>query len=126
MRFTLNVRESFPALLLLLLTAAAFAGTPIVKVTSPANNSQTTSPVNYMATASSPDCAQGIASIEIYSAPRTVAYTVGGGQLNAYINLPAGTYNTVVQAFDNCGGVGTAKLLSPRRANRSPEGFFIR
>jgi len=124
MRFTPNIRESFPALLPLLVTAAAFASTPIVTVTSPANNSQTTSPVNYVATASSPDCAQGIASIEIYSAPKTVAYTVGGGQLDAYINLPAGTYNTVVQAFDNCGGVGKANVTITTTGESQPGGFL--
>jgi hypothetical protein len=43
--------------------------TPTITVTSPANNWQTTSPVNYAATASSPDCAQGISAIRIYSRP---------------------------------------------------------
>jgi 6-phosphogluconolactonase len=107
----------------LFVSAVAFATMPTVTVTSPANNSQTTSPVNYVATASSPDCAQGISSIEIYSSPKNVAYTVAGGQLDAYINLPAGTYNTVVQAFDNCGGVGNAEVTITTTGETTPGGF---
>jgi len=38
------------------LSAIAFAATPIVTITSPANNAQTTSPVNFIATASSAGC----------------------------------------------------------------------
>lgn len=112
------------ALLVLLASSTALATTPAVTVTSPANNSQTTSPVNYVATASSPDCAQGISSIEIYSAPKDVAYTVAGGQLDAYINLPAGTYNTVVQAFDNCGGVAKANVTITT-TGEEPSGGFL-
>lgn len=50
----LKVRQSFPAFLWLLVSAAAVATTPMVTVTSPANNSQTTSPVNYLVNATSP------------------------------------------------------------------------
>jgi len=77
-----------------------------VLVTSPVDNSQVTSPVNYMASAVSPSCPQGIAAMRIYSAPTVSAFTGGGGKMDTYINLQPGTYKTVVQAWDNCGNVG--------------------
>jgi 6-phosphogluconolactonase len=110
-------------LLALFMSAAAFATTPTVTVTSAANNSATTSPVNYVASASSPDCAQGISSMRIYSAPKDSAYTVAGGTLNAYINLPQGTYNTVVETWDNCGGVATANVTITITGETQPGGF---
>jgi 6-phosphogluconolactonase len=107
----------------LLLTTTAFATTPTIVVTSPANNSQTTSPVNYVASATSPDCAQGISAIRIYSAPSVSAYTIGSSQLNAYINLPPATYDTVVQAWDNCGGVAKVNVTVTTTAQEQPGGF---
>jgi hypothetical protein len=74
-----------------------------VQVTSPANNSTVGSPVNYVATASS-SCAKGVAAMGIYTAPGVLAYTVNGASLSTNLNLSAGTYNTVVQEWDNCGG----------------------
>ncbi len=67
-------------------------------------------PVYYAAAASSPDCAKGIASMRIYSAPYISAYTVNAAQFSTFINLPAGTYSTVVQAWDYCGGVGKTPI----------------
>jgi 6-phosphogluconolactonase len=107
----------------LFLTPVAFATTPTIVVSSPANNSQTTSPVNYVATATSPDCAQGISSIRIYSAPSVSAYTIASSQLNAYINLPPATYDTVVQAWDNCGGVAKIDVTVTTTAQEQPGGF---
>lgn len=87
--------------------------TPVVTVTvtSPANNSQVTSPVHYVASAASPQCAKGIAAIRIYTAPGVSAYTVDSSQLNTSITLSPKTYNTVVQAWDNCGGVGKTPII---------------
>lgn len=107
----------------LFLTTTAFATRPTITVTSPANNSQTTSTVNYAARASSPDCAQGISAIRIYSAPYVSAYTVAGAKLNAYINLPPAIYDTVVQAWDNCGGVAKAYVTITTTAQEQPGGF---
>lgn len=117
------LRAFLHALPALCLSASAFATTPTVVVTSPANNSQTTSPVNYVAVATSPGCPQGISTIEVYSAPHVVAYIVPGASLNGYVNLPAGTYNTVVQAFDNCGGVGKADITITTTGESQPGGF---
>jgi polyvinyl alcohol dehydrogenase (cytochrome) len=84
--------------------------TPVVTVTSPINNSKLGSPVNYVASAASPLCAKGISAMRIYTAPGVSAYTVDSDQLNTNLKLSAGTYNTVVQAWDKCGGVGKTAI----------------
>jgi 6-phosphogluconolactonase (cycloisomerase 2 family) len=91
---------------LAIFTNVAFATTPVVTVTSPANGSQDGSPVNFTASASSPECSAGIAAMRIYTAPSVGAYTVDSNSLNVNLSLAPGTYDTVVQAWDNCGGVG--------------------
>ncbi|MBV8052884.1 MAG: beta-propeller fold lactonase family protein [Acidobacteriaceae bacterium] len=99
--------------LLLLLTGSAtlaFATAPVVTVTSPASGTSVGSPVNYVASAASPACAKGIAAMRIYTAPGVNAYTIAANSLNTNINLPTGSYGTVVQAWDNCGGVGRATV----------------
>src|SRR5579859_4477525 len=48
-----------------------------VFVTSPGNNSTVGSPVHYVATATT-TCSKGVASMGIYTAPYTKAYTVSG------------------------------------------------
>ena len=108
----------------LLSSLSAFGGTPIVHVASPANNSQTTSPVNYVVSATSPDCAQGIQAIRIYSAPYVSAFTAGGAKIDTYLNLQPGTYHTVVQAWDNCGNVGEAHVTITTTGEIPPEGFL--
>jgi 6-phosphogluconolactonase (cycloisomerase 2 family) len=106
------------------LNSAAFATTPTVTITSPANNSQTTSPINFVGSASSPDCAQGISAMRIYSAPGVEANTVAGGKLDSYINLPVGTYHTTVVAWDNCGGVGSTDVTVTTTSVTPPGGFL--
>jgi 6-phosphogluconolactonase (cycloisomerase 2 family) len=88
------------------LSSVAFATTPVVTVTSPTNGAQDGSPVNFTASASSPDCSAGIAAMRIYSAPGNGSYTTDSNSLNVNLSLAPGSYNTVVQAWDNCGGVG--------------------
>ena len=85
---------------LLLAVSSAFAG---VTVTSPSNNSMVSSPVKYVASATT-SCSKGIAALGIYTAPGVLAYKVNGSSLNTTLSLSAGTYNTVVQDWDNCGG----------------------
>jgi hypothetical protein len=74
-----------------------------VWVTKPANNSQVSSPVNYVATASTNTCSKGVASMGIYVDNKLV-YVVNGASLNTNINLSPGNYNTVVEEWDYCGG----------------------
>jgi 6-phosphogluconolactonase len=106
-------------------TKVAFATTPVVTVTSPRNGSQDGSPVNFTASASSPECSAGIAAMRIYTASGVDAYTVDSNSLNVSINLPLGSYNTVVQAWDNCGGVGkTTVNIKVSKINLPPPKFL--
>ena len=74
-----------------------------VWVTSPANNANVTSPVHYVATATT-TCANGVSAMGIYTAPGKLAYTVSGAKLDTNLTLSAGTYDTTVQEWNNCGG----------------------
>ena len=118
--------RDFPLLLALLgSTALAFATSPVVKVSSPGNGASVGSPVNYVASASSSGCSKGIAAIRIYTAPGVNAYTIAASNLNTNINLPVGSYSTVVQAWDNCGGVGKAAVnIKVSKINLAPPRFL--
>src|SRR5271166_2603693 len=74
-----------------------------VWVSSPANNSKVSSPVNYVATATTSNCSKGVASMGIYVYDKLV-YVVGGASLNTKLNLGSGNYDTVVEEWDYCGG----------------------
>jgi len=89
-----------------LCAAPAFA---TVSVTSPQNNSTVTSPVHYVATATASSCASGVASMGIY-VDNVRKYVVNGASLNTTLSLSAGSYSTVVQEWDKCGGSTTAKV----------------
>ena len=73
-----------------------------VWVTSPANNAGVTTPVTYAATATT-SCSKGVASMGIY-VNNQLNYVVNGTKLNTTLTLTPGTYDTVVQEWDNCGG----------------------
>lgn len=73
-----------------------------VSVTSPPNNSQVTSPVTYVASATS-GCSKGIASTGIY-VDNTLTYLGQGGNLKTQVPLSQGPHRTVVQEWDYCGG----------------------
>ena len=85
---------------LLTLSLCSFAG---VSVSSPASGSTSTSPVHFVASATT-GCSAGVSSMGIYTAPSVLAYKVSGATLNTYLTLSNGTYNTVVQEWDKCGG----------------------
>jgi hypothetical protein len=80
-----------------------------VEVASPANDSTVSDPVRFTATASS-SCAQGVASVGIYTAPGQLAYVANGSTLNTALSLNPGTYNTVVQEWDRCGGASKTPI----------------
>ena len=113
------------SLFFVILSLAYFAraANPVVRVTAPANGASVTGPVNYVASATSSSCAQGILAIRIYSAPHVEAFTGAGAKINTYINLQPGTYNTVVQAWDNCGNVGKAFVTITVTGEAKPAGF---
>ena len=79
-----------------------------VWVATPTNNGQVGSPTNYVATASTTTCSKGVASMGIYVNNKLV-YVVGGASLNTSLNLSAGTYNTVVEEWDYCGGAAHSR-----------------
>lgn len=84
---------------LLTLCVCSFAG---VSVSSPGNNSTDSSPVHFVAKAST-SCSKGVSAMGIYTAPYVLAYKVSGAGLNTYLKLAAGTYKTEVQEWDKCG-----------------------
>lgn len=112
-QFTLNLTRNLTRLVFcgafICFATAAFAE-PTVTILSPTGNSHSGSPVFYEAYATSPSCATGINAMRIYSAPGVNAYTVDGAHIEIFLPLKAGTYSTVVQAWDNCGGVGKTAL----------------
>jgi hypothetical protein len=73
-----------------------------VEVSEPTGNLSSSS-IHYVAKAST-DCPKGIAAMGIYTAPYQLAYVVKGAKLDTQIKLSAGTYDTVVQEWDNCDG----------------------
>ncbi|MGH9512247.1 MAG: beta-propeller fold lactonase family protein [Terriglobales bacterium] len=94
---------AFFALLFFAAATAAFAD-PTITVIAPKTGSNSGSPVFYEAYATS-SCANGIAAMRIYRGPNDGVFTVNGGHLETFVYLKPGSYNTVVQAWDNCGGV---------------------
>lgn len=81
-----------------------------VSVSSPSSGSTSGSPVHFVASASSPSCSKGVASMGIYTAPGQLAYTVNGHSLDTYLPMNGGTYNVVVQQWDYCGWSATASI----------------
>ncbi len=98
-----------------------------VFVTSPANNSQVASPVNYVATATTTTCSKGVASTGVY-VDNKLTYVAQGASLNTQVSLSQGAHNTVVEEWDYCGGAaystvnvtvkGTGTKLSNIQANQ--------
>jgi hypothetical protein len=80
-----------------------------VHVTSPANDSTVGSSVNFTATATS-SCSRGVSAMGVYTAPYQLAYVVNGASMNHTLGLNPGTYHTVVQEWDNCGGAATTPV----------------
>ena len=89
-----------------LFAPAAFAG---VTVSTPANGSTVSGSVLYKASATT-SCSKGVGSMGIYTAPGQLAYVSNGDSLDTTLNLSAGTYNTVVEEWDNCGGAATTPI----------------
>ena len=77
-------------------------GTSGVNVTAPLANSTVTSPVSYVASATT-SCSKGVASMGIYVNNKLI-YTVNGATLSTSISLGTGAEHTVVEEWDKCGG----------------------
>jgi len=74
-----------------------------VWVTSPASNATVGTPVPYVATATTGSCAKGVAAMGIYVNGQS-NFVVNGARLNTSLALYPGTYDTVVEEWDYCGG----------------------
>ncbi|MCU1297153.1 MAG: hypothetical protein JWO91_1431, partial [Acidobacteriaceae bacterium] len=104
--------------LALAFTLSSFGSTvPAVAVLSPAavgsgspntTNFRGPAPIHYVAFATSPDCASGISSLQIYTATGVLAYSTRSSFLDVQLPLSPGFYNTQIKAWDNCGGVSSA------------------
>ena len=76
-----------------------------VAICSPSNSSKDVNPVHFIAAASSPTCTAGISLMSIWSAASGAQlYSVGGSQIDTFLPLRPGAYNTLVKASDKCGG----------------------
>jgi hypothetical protein len=89
---------------------ATFTSVPItvvnqtgLLVSSPANNSTVSSPVQFTATANTLTCSKGVASMGVYVNDK-LTYVANGTSLNTALPLSPGTYNAVVEEWDYCGG----------------------
>jgi hypothetical protein len=74
-----------------------------IYVTSPASGSTVTSPVNYVATATTASCDKGIDSMGVYLNNQLVTKQ-NGASLNTQVTLGTGNQSTLVKEWDKCGG----------------------
>ena len=74
-----------------------------VTVNTPANGATVTSPVHYVASATTTTCSKGVASMGIYVNNKLV-YVVNATKLDTQLSLAAGAEHTVVEEWDHCGG----------------------
>src|SRR5580700_9723186 len=93
-----HIRTVVPVLALC--AKAVFAA---VSVISPGSGVSVPSPVHFLATATSSTCAQGVASIGIYI-NNQLTYFVDAASLDTSLPLNPGSYGTVVEERDRCGG----------------------
>jgi hypothetical protein len=78
-----------------------------INLLSPTSGQTTSSPVDMVATGSSP---AGVAVMQIYADDQLV-YSVNGGTLDTLLPLSAGNHNLVIKMWDN-NGTPTSKLVS--------------
>lgn len=78
---------------------------PIPNIVYEANSA--TIPVAATATTT---CSKGVAAMGVYTANHVRAYTQQGNALQTHLNLAAGTYNLVIEEWDNCGGATTTPV----------------
>ena len=88
---------------LAIIVSSTWARAGTVTVSSPLNNTTVATSVKYVAIATT-SCSKGVAAMGIYTAPYQLAYKVNGASLSTTLNLNPGSYSTVVQEWDNCGG----------------------
>jgi hypothetical protein len=83
-----------------------FCGIPAlaqVGVRVPRNGATVSSPVHYVASASTHSCAKGVAAMGIYVDNHLIR-TARGNHINLQVDIGAGPKHTVVEEWDYCGG----------------------
>ena len=55
-------------------------------------------------------CSKGVSAVGVYTTDHQRVATQQGASLNVEINIAPGTYNAVVEEWDNCGGAATTSL----------------
>jgi phospholipase C len=85
-------------------------GAGSIGVSAPVSGTVLTSPIHFAAFAQVENCAKGIAAMRIYTTPGVNAFTTNSASFDTHLSLAAGTYNTVIQAWDNCGHVYKAPV----------------
>jgi|HubBroStandDraft_1064217.scaffolds.fasta_scaffold43447_1 phospholipase C len=110
--------KTLPGVLCALLTLAtpAFA---TVTVTSPSNGATVTSPVHYVASATTTTCAAGVASMGVY-VDYVKIYVVDAATLNTEITVAAGSHETTVEEWDKCGGATVDHINMTVEASAAP------
>ncbi|HTV13312.1 MAG TPA: alkaline phosphatase family protein [Acidobacteriaceae bacterium] len=101
--------RAFQCCTFLAFLSSATAAFATVTVTSPSNGATVTSPVHYVATATASTCSKGVASMGIY-VDNTLVYSVSGASLNTSVTMSAGSHQTAVQEWDNCGGASNTPI----------------
>jgi phospholipase C len=101
---------------ILALTTPAFA---TVTVSSPVTGSTLTSPVHYVASATTTTCATGVASMGIY-VDNVKTYVVNATTVNTEISMSVGSHNTTVEEWDKCGGATVAHINLTIEATAAP------
>ena len=106
----------------LLLPLPVFAN---VSVSSPANGATVHSPVQYTATATTTTCAKGVASMGVY-VDNVLTYVSNGTSLNTTLTLNPGSYHTVVEEWDYCGGATYTPIdISVTSGTPAPPGVTV-
>ena len=106
-------------ILLTLMTWAAPA-LATVNVSSPSNGATVTSPVHYVASATTTTCSKGVASMGIYVNNKLV-YVVDKTTMNTELSLATGYEHTVVEEWDHCGGASYTTInLTVKSASQAP------
>ena len=92
---------------------------PGVTVTTPAPGSTVTSPADYVASAGTNTCSNGVAAMGIY-VNNKLLYTVNGASLDTSISMAAGAEHTVVEEWDRCGGAAYTTVNLTVASSASP------
>jgi phospholipase C len=96
--------------------APAFA---TVSVSSPAPGATVTSPVHYVATATTSTCSKGVASMGIYVNNKLI-YVVDATKLDHELSLATGAQHTVVEEWDHCGGASYTTINLTVKSSTPP------